>query len=118
MRALGIVLTGWFLALAGGKLGSIVGGVAGEPGMFAGAVLGGVLGIAGATELFRRWGWLAAPWDHRARFIGLIAFCLVAPLAGMTRHTPLTASLVVSLIGVAMLIGGRGGLHREGPRQD
>lgn len=110
MRALGIVVIGWLLTLGGGKLGSLLGGLAGEPGLFAGAVLGGVLGIAGATELFRRWHWLAAPWDHRARFVGLIAFCLVAPLAGMTRHTPLTASLIVALIGVAMLIGGRGGL--------
>ncbi|HEX9165569.1 MAG TPA: hypothetical protein VF862_06640 [Gemmatimonadales bacterium] len=110
MRAIGIVLTGWLLTLAGGKLGSVIGGLAGDPGMFAGAVLGGVAGIAGATELFRRWHWLAAPWDHRARFIGLIAFCLVAPLAGMARHTPVTAALLVSLIGVGMLLGGRGGL--------
>jgi hypothetical protein len=110
MRALGIVVTGWLLTLVGAKLGSMVGGVAGEPGTFVGAILGGVLGIAGATELFRRWNWLSAPWDHRARFVGLIAFCLVAPLAGMARHTPLTASLVVSLIGVGMLLGGRGGL--------
>jgi hypothetical protein len=113
MRSLGIVITGWLLTLAGAKLGSLLGGVAGEPGSFAGAVLGGVLGIAGATELFRRWRWLAAPWDHRARFVGLIAFCIVAPLAGMTRRTPLTAALVASLVGVGMLLGGRGGLKGE-----
>ena len=113
MRALGIVLTGWLLTLAGGKLGSVRGGLAGVPGMFAGAVLGGIGGIAGATELFRRWNWLAPPWDHRARFVGLIAFCLVAPLAGMTRHQPFIAELLVSLIGVAMLLGGRGGLKGE-----
>lgn len=111
MRALGIVLTGWLLTLAGAKFGSVVGGLAGMAGMFAGAVLGGIGGIAGATELFRRWHWLAPPWDHRARFVGLIAFCLVAPLAGMTRHSPFTAELLVSLIGIAMLLGGRGGLR-------
>lgn len=118
MRALAIVLIGWLLTLAGAKLGSVVGGLAGASGMFGGAVLGGIGGIAGATELFRRWQWLAPPWDHRSRFVGLIAFCLVAPLAGMTRHTPVTASLIVSLIGVAMLIGGRGGLSQPSAPPD
>jgi hypothetical protein len=111
MRAIGIVATGWLLTALAGWLGSLLGGLAGPRGLFAGAVLGGVLGIAGATELFRRWQWLAAPWDHRARFIGLIGFCLVAPLAGMARHSPVIAILILALVGVAMWIGGRGGLR-------
>jgi hypothetical protein len=111
MRAIGIVVTGWLLTALGGWLGSLLGGLVGSRGRFAGAVLGGVLGVAGATELFRRWHWLAAPWDHRARFIGLIGFCVVAPLAGMARHSVVLAVLIISLVGVAMLVGGRGGLR-------
>lgn len=110
MRAVGIVLTGWILTALGGGVGLLLGSLAGASGSFGGAVLGGVAGVAGATELFRHWRWLAAPWDHRARLVGLIAFCLVAPLAGMVREDPLAAIGLASLVGVGMLLGGRGGL--------
>lgn len=110
MRAVGIVLTGWILTALGGGVGFLLGDLIGLSGGFGGAVLGGVGGVAGATELFRRWHWLPSPWDHRSRLVGLIAFCLAAPLAGMVRHDPLTVIALASLVGVGMLLGARGGL--------
>lgn len=114
MRALRILLTGWLLVLGGGGVGYLLGRLAGERGAFGGVIVGSVVAIAGATELFRRWRWLAPPWDHRSRLVGLIAFCLVAPLAGILRDEPAAVALLPSLIGVGMVLGGRGGLRQGG----
>lgn len=107
MRPIGIVLGGWIFTAAGAVLGSVAGNPFGPRGLFAGAVAGGMGGIALVTEVFRRLGWLAPPHDHRARFMGLIGLCLAAPLARMTLDTPMTPILAAGLVGLAMLVGAR-----------
>ena len=107
MRPIGIVLGGWIFTAVGAVLGSVTGNLFGARGMFAGGIAGGMAGIALATEVFRWLGWLTPPHDHRARFMGLIGFCLAAPLARMTLDTPLTPLLAAGFVGLAMLVGAR-----------
>jgi hypothetical protein len=107
MRPIGIVLGGWIFTAVGAVLGSVAGNLVGPRGMFAGAIAGGMAGIALVTEVFRRLGWLTPPHDHRARFMGLIGLCLAAPLARMTLDTPITPILAAGFVGLAMLVGAR-----------
>lgn len=107
MRPLGIVLGGWLFTAAGAIVGSALGSLFGPRTQFVVAVAGGMAGIALATEAFRRLGWLSAPHDHRARFMGLIGLCLAAPVAYMTLDTPLTPLLAAGFVGLAMLVGAR-----------
>lgn len=107
MRPLGIVLGGWLFTAAGAAVGALLGGVFGSRAMFVASVAGGMAGIALATEAFRRLGWLTAPHDHRARFMGLIGLCLAAPVAHMTLDTAVTPLLAAGFVGLAMLVGAR-----------
>lgn len=105
MRSLGIVLTGWAFAAAGGFVGGHLGHLLGESGLFVGAIAGVMAGVALATEVFRRWKWLGPPHDHRARFFGLIGLALVAPVAVMYHDSPTIPLLAAGAVGVAMLVG-------------
>jgi hypothetical protein len=105
MRHIGLVLVGWGATALGGLVGGTVGRLVRPEGLYVGAILGAVAGVAAATDLLRSRGWLTPPHDHRARFVGLITLALAAPLAWMRLDEPLVPLLAAALVGVGMLIG-------------
>jgi hypothetical protein len=105
MKRLGIVLAGWGATALGGLAGGVAGQLVSAEGRYVGMILGAMAGVAAATDLLRSRGWLTPPHDHRARFLGLIALALAAPLAWMRLDEPLVPLLAAALVGVGMLVG-------------
>jgi hypothetical protein len=104
-RPLLIVLVTWLLAGLGAVLGSILGNAAGRTGLFAGAVVGGLLTTTGAVLLAGRWGWFPRSSRARALLGALLGFVIAAPIAVANLHTPVTPVLVTSLAGIGALLG-------------
>ena len=100
-----VLLVTWALAGLGAVIGSILGNAAGKPGLFAGAALGGVLGVGAAVLAGSRLRWLA-PEDRRSAFLGgIVGFGVAAPIATANLHTPVIPVLVCGLAGVGLLLG-------------
>ncbi|MCI0398490.1 MAG: hypothetical protein L0332_00135 [Chloroflexi bacterium] len=85
---------------------SILGGaLIGDPGVFVGAVIGGLVGVLLAGWLACRLGWLT-PAHYRATVAGgVVGFGLAAVIAGTNLHTPVIPLLSSSLIGLGALAG-------------
>jgi hypothetical protein len=95
----------WALAGLGAVVGSILGSAAGQPGLFAGAALGGVLGVGAAVLAGSRLRWLS-PEDRRGAFLGgIIGFGIAAAIATANLHTPVIPVLVCGLAGAGLLLG-------------
>jgi hypothetical protein len=93
------------LAGLGAVIGSILGNAAGKPGLFAGAVFGGLLGIAIAVAALAKLRWFL-PEDRRGAFIGgIVGFAVAAPIAVTNLHTPVIPVLICGLAGVGLLLG-------------
>ena len=101
-----LVLTAvWALAGLGAVIGSILGNAAGRPGLFAGAIVGGILGVGAAVVAVTKLQWLA-PEDRRGALAGgIIGFAVAAPIAVTNLHTPVTPVLISGLAGVGLLLG-------------
>ena len=103
------LLTAWALAGLGAVIGSILGNAAGKPGLFAGAIVGGVLGVGAAVAAITKMHWLL-PEGRRGAFIGgTIGFAVAAPIAVTNLHTPLIPVLICCLAGIGLLLGVRVG---------
>lgn len=86
-------------------LGSIVGGAAGKPGLFAGGVIGGLAGAIVSTVVARRMQWIH-PEAARATAVGTaVGFLAAAAVATQTLSSPVGPILSTSLIGAGALIG-------------
>ena len=98
-------LAAWALAGLGAVIGSILGNAAGKTGLFAGAAVGGVVGVWAAVGALRKLSWLSAE-DVRGAFVGGIAgFAVAVPIAVTNLHTPVTPVLICGLAGVGLLLG-------------
>ena len=88
-------------------LGSVLGNSVGKPGLFAGAVIGGIAGVGLAIWLAVRFG-LLAPNDFAMTFAGgIIGFIVAAVIAVNNLDGPLIPAASVAILGAGALIGKR-----------
>ncbi len=105
MKSITVLLVTWALAGLGAVIGSVLGNAAGKPGLFAGALLGGVLGIGAAVLAGARLRWLS-PEDRRGALVGsIVGFGVAAPIATANLRTPVIPVLVCALAGIGLLLG-------------
>ncbi len=74
--------------------GSILGAALGKTGLFAGAIIGGILGVTVAA-------WMAV----RSKLIGQASYFGAALIATSNLHTPVIPILSVTLIGLGAVVG-------------
>ena len=105
MKPILVFLATWGLTGIGAVIGSILGNAAGRPGLFAGAALGGILGVGAAVVAAARLRWLSTD-DRLGAFLGGIGgFAVAAPIATANLHTPVIPVLVCGLAGAGLLLG-------------
>jgi len=86
-------------------IGSVLGHGAGKPGLFAGAVVGGVVGVGAAVVALAKLQWLPAG-DRGGAFVGgMVGFAVAAPIAVSNLRTPFTPVLACALASVGLLLG-------------
>lgn len=95
----------WMLSGAGAVGGSVLGNAAGKTGLFAGAIVGGLIAAAGGAFLAGTFGWIPVGAKRGASVGALAGFLVAAPFAVLNLHTPLIPIAVTSLAGVGALLG-------------
>lgn len=93
----------------GGALGSIVGNAFGRTGLFAGGIAGGLLGAVATAAVARSRGWIPAGRFGRVAVATAFGFLVAAAIAVNTLSSPIGPVASTLLIGVAALLGARGG---------
>jgi hypothetical protein len=94
-------------------LGSVIGHSLGTVGVFSGAVIGGIAGIAIAVWLTARLGVLEQG-NSRVTFVGgIVGFIIAAVIAVTNLQNPLIPMASVALIGLGALTGKMLGHKRE-----
>ena len=93
-------LTGVFIFL-----GSVLGNSMGKTGLFVGALLGGVAGVAAAVWLAVRFSLLDRAGFGMTFVGGVIGFVVAAVIAVKNLHGPLIPMASVGLIGLGALLG-------------
>jgi hypothetical protein len=86
-------------------LGSMLGNAFGKTGLFAGAIVGGIIGIAlaGLTAHGLR---LISQTSHTSTvFGGILGFIIAAVITVNNLHTPVIPMLSVSLVGLGAVVG-------------
>ena len=86
-------------------VGSILGGAAGKPGLFAGAVIGGLVGVGATVLTASKARWLPVTDRLGAFWGGSVGFAVASPIAVSNLHTPVTPILICGLAGVGLLLG-------------
>ena len=86
-------------------IGSVLGRGVGKAGLFAGAIVGGVLGVGAAVILVAKLQWLPLADRPSALVGGILGFAVAAPIAVTHLHTPMTPVLACGLAGVGVLLG-------------
>jgi len=100
-----LFIAAWVLAGLGAVVGSVLGNGAGKTGLFAGAVIGGLVGIGAAVVIASKLRWLPGA-DRLAAFLGgSVGFAIASPIAVSNLHTPITPILICALAGVGSLLG-------------
>jgi hypothetical protein len=107
LKLMAAFLATWAFAGAGAVIGSILGHAAGKPGLFGGAIVGGVLGVAVAVSAVTKLHWLSPEDRGGALAGGIVGFGIAAPIAVTHLHTPVTPVLICGLAGVGLLLGVR-----------
>ena len=107
MKPVPVFLATWTLSGVGALIGSIMGSAAGKFGLFAGAVGGGVLGVAVAVGAVTKVHWLSPEERGGALVGGILGFGVAAPIAATHLHTPVTPILICGLAGLGVLLGVR-----------
>lgn len=110
MKPLPVLLACWALAGLGAVAGSIPGNAFGKAGLFTGAIIGGVLAVAGAVTILAKLEWLPPGTQNGALVGGLVGFLVAAPIAVTNLHTPIIPVLSCSLVGAGVL-GGAGAVR-------
>ena len=86
-------------------LGSVLGNSMGRTGLFAGAVVGGVVGVAASLLLAVRFNLLERAGYGAALFGGVVGFALAAVIAVKNLQGPLIPVASVGLVGLGAIIG-------------
>ena len=86
-------------------LGSVLGGSVSRTGLFAGATVGGIAGVAAALLLAAHFGLLERARYGAALLGGMIGFAIAAVVAVENLHGPLIPVVSVGLVGVGAIIG-------------
>ena len=86
-------------------LGSVLGNSAGRTGLFAGAVAGGVVGVAAALLLAVRLGLLERAAYGGAFLGGVLGFAVAAVIAVKNLQGPLVPVASVGLVGLGVILG-------------
>ena len=86
-------------------LGSVLGHSLGKVGLFSGAVIGGIVGVAVAVWLTARLGLLDRASSVATFLGGAVGFIIAAVIAVNNLHSPLIPMASVGLIGLGALIG-------------
>jgi hypothetical protein len=98
-------ITSWGLAGFGAIIGSILGSAAGKPGLFIGALVGGVAGVWVAVAALIKVQWLP-PADRRGALLGgIVGFAVAAPIAATNLRTPIIPVMICGLVGAGLLLG-------------
>ena len=105
MNALPALIATWALTGVGAVLGSILGNPGGKSALFAGAVVGGAVGVWAAVAAVIKLRWLARADRHGALVGGIVGFGIAVPIAVTNLHTPVTPVLACALAGVGLLLG-------------
>jgi hypothetical protein len=87
-------------------IGSILGNFFGKTGLFAGAVLGGLIGVALAGLAARRLRLIDEGGYTRTVIGGSIGFAVACLIATSNLHTPIIPLLSEALVGLGAVIGG------------
>lgn len=85
--------------------GSILGNFFGKTGLFAGAVIGGLVGVALAALLAQRGRLMERGRYARTVIGGSLGFALACLIATSNLHTPIIPLLSESLVGLGAVIG-------------
>ena len=86
-------------------LGSVLGHGVGQRGLFVGAIIGGIVGVAASVWLAARLHLLERA-SYGATFVGgLIGFVVAAVIAVKNLHGPLIPMASVGLIGLGAILG-------------
>jgi len=105
MPAFRILIVTWLTAGFGAVVGSILGGAAGRTGLFIGAGIGGMAGVAAGTSLLKAIGWLPSA-DRRGALVGgCVGFAVAIPFAVLNLDTPITPVVSCALAGIGALFG-------------
>jgi hypothetical protein len=107
VKAAATLVLVWLLTGLGAVAGSILGNGLGRTGLFAGAVVGGVVLACVSPMICTRLGWIAAGARRAASIGAVLGFLVAAPIAATNLHTPVTPVLVCSFAGVGALVGSR-----------
>jgi hypothetical protein len=86
-------------------LGSVLGHSLGKVGLFSGALIGGIIGVAVAVWLATRFGLLDRTNSGVTFLGGVVGFILAAVIAVNNLHGPLIPMVSVGLIGLGALVG-------------
>src|SRR6476620_737896 len=86
-------------------LGSGIGNVVSERGLFVGALIGGVLGVLGSTRMAIRTTWIEPEAFGKAAMVGTIAFFLAAWIAVKHMDGPVMPVLSIGLAGLGVIAG-------------
>ena len=105
MKALPALFLCWLGTGFGALLGSILGHGAGGRGLEAGAIIGGVLGLALAVLLARRLGWLPPGVVAGALVGGWVGFGIAVPITLSHMQSPVVPVMSCALAGVGALFG-------------
>lgn len=105
MKAHATLLAVWLFTGIAAVLGSMAGAPWGKSTLFAGAVLGGPVGVAAGVWIAASLKWIPAYARARAIAWGVLGFAIAAPIAVLNLHSPVTPILACSLAGVGALVG-------------
>jgi hypothetical protein len=86
-------------------LGSVLGHGVGQRALFVGAIVGGVVGVAIAVWIARRFGLLAGASFSMTFVCGVVGFVIAAVIAVKNLHGPLIPMACVGLIGLGAVLG-------------
>lgn len=105
LRPLSVLVLSWVLTGLSAVLVSMLGARMGKTALFAGAILGGFLGVVLAVGILKRLTLLPPDDTLGALLGGFLGFAIAAPIAATNLHNPVTPVVSTSLVGICMLLG-------------
>jgi hypothetical protein len=109
MKKIWLFLPMWIVGGAGAAVGSMVGHAFGSRGLFIGAIVGGLIGVALIAQ-FAAWrGWISKSQKGMTTLGAALGFLLAAVIATRTLSSPIGPILSSLLIGVGAVLGARVG---------